>query len=194
VQTDVLLRYGALFFLVLQEVYWAFAEHQSDLAKPKLQAASRRANVERLALTAFVVFMALQLLDIVNLAEFPPNPPIQAAGLVLILVATAILISARRTLGANWSHAVEYQIKPGQELVTTGIYRYVQHPIYAGLSLGIIGIELAAHSLFVWPLIPALAWISYIQARREEALLRRQFGDTYRRYASRTARFIPGLW
>jgi protein-S-isoprenylcysteine O-methyltransferase Ste14 len=130
----------------------------------------------------------------VTWGQFAPNLPVQVSGLAMIVASFIVLVPARRTLGDNWAHAVEYQIKPGQELVTSGIYRYVRHPIYSGLALGIIGVELVAHSYLVFLFIPALALASYLQAQREEELLIKQFGSKYRDYMKHSAMFIPLLW
>lgn len=77
------------------------------------------------------------------------------------------------------------------QMVTDGIYRYIRHPQYTGFLLITIGM------IFEWATIPlllmwpVLAVIYYRLARREEADMEREFGDTYREYKSRTAMFFP---
>jgi len=77
-------------------------------------------------------------------------------------------------------------------LVTTGVYRHLRHPQYAGLVL------VTAGWLVHWPTLPGLlmwpvlAWAYARQARREEAELARRFGAEYRAYARRTPAWF--LW
>jgi protein-S-isoprenylcysteine O-methyltransferase Ste14 len=81
------------------------------------------------------------------------------------------------------------------ELVTTGPYRYVRHPVYASFTAVATGLGLVFRSYLVtgvaavW-LAAAVWWV-----RAEEALLSSPegFGDAYRTYSERTGRFLPRL-
>ena len=79
--------------------------------------------------------------------------------------------------------------------MTTGPYKWIRHPSYAGLLLILAGLGLArgnwlsVAACLVLPL-PALAWRIHV----EEAELSRVLGDVYRGYQTTTARLIPGLW
>lgn len=83
------------------------------------------------------------------------------------------------------------QIHAAKNLVMTGLYHYVRHPQYTGLTLFTLGWLLhwpSVVTLILWPLlVTAYAWL----ARREEAQLLEEFGEDYRQYAERTKRFIP---
>ncbi len=81
------------------------------------------------------------------------------------------------------------------ELVTSGPYRYVRHPVYGSFTAIAAGVSLVFRSYLlvavaaVW--VVATAW----WAPAEEELLASPegFGDAYRRYAERTGRFLPRL-
>jgi protein-S-isoprenylcysteine O-methyltransferase Ste14 len=80
----------------------------------------------------------------------------------------------------------------GRELVTTGPFQWVRHPLYAAfLSLFNPALAVALdHPVYlVWALALHPLWHRLI--RTEEALMVATFGDDYRRYAARTGRFLP---
>lgn len=78
------------------------------------------------------------------------------------------------------------------KLVTTGIYRYIRHPIYTGLMIAGISLTinggLFPHGVFLIALILLLNY----KARFEEGLLQSRFPD-YSAYAAKTGRFLPRL-
>ena len=81
------------------------------------------------------------------------------------------------------------------EIVTTGPYRLVRHPIYLGLSLLALGEAIAFGSTpavlaVLVVVIPSLLW----KARVEEKLLLRVFGERYLRYVKQTKIMIPYLF
>ena len=102
-----------------------------------------------------------------------------------------IAIWARRHLGSNWSGLVTF--KRDHELICTGPYRWVRHPIYTGLLLAVLGTALV---LGEWRGILALLLLIVahtLKARREEALMARHFGSVYEDYRRKTGFLVPGL-
>src|SRR5260221_11591289 len=70
--------------------------------------------------------------------KFPPQTPgVLWAGLTLTALGVGTSIWARLSLGANWSGVVT--LKKEHELVRKGLYRWIRHPIYAGILTGVIG-------------------------------------------------------
>ncbi|MGC0776432.1 MAG: isoprenylcysteine carboxylmethyltransferase family protein, partial [Candidatus Acidiferrum sp.] len=96
---------------------------------------------------------------------------------------------ARRHLGKNWSQAVT--VKEGHELITTGPYALVRHPIYSGLLLGIVGCAVARgewRGLLAVALVFGAVWH---KLRLEEKWMRAQFGEPYEAYSRRVAALVP---
>jgi protein-S-isoprenylcysteine O-methyltransferase Ste14 len=85
-------------------------------------------------------------------------------------------------------------IQPGHELVTTGPYRYVRHPSYLGMMLGLVGWALVFRSSI--GLVVAVFGMPLLVERieSEEALLASHFGAQYADYRRRTWRLVPGLY
>ncbi len=79
------------------------------------------------------------------------------------------------------------------ELVTDGIYRYVRHPQYTGFFLVIFGFLIQWPTLITLVMAPILLWMYLRLARREEAAMIDQFGDTYRKYMTQVNGFIPRI-
>jgi len=117
---------------------------------------------------------------------------IQAAGLALTIVGCGFAIWARLTLGANWSGRPT--VKEGHELIVSGPYALVRHPIYFGLLLALAGSALAVDRgscILGWALVAA----TYaVKIRQEELLMMQTFPDSYLQYTERVRAFIPGIF
>jgi protein-S-isoprenylcysteine O-methyltransferase Ste14 len=110
-----------------------------------------------------------------------------------IVMAAGLLFSvwARRHLGTNWSASVT--IKQDHELVTSGPYRIVRHPIYTGLLIAFAGLAI---SIGEWRGVLALALAGYSfwrKLRLEERWMMERFGAAYQAYSHRTPALIPFL-
>lgn len=80
------------------------------------------------------------------------------------------------------------------QLVTTGIYRYIRHPIYSSLLLLAWGAFLKQPSIVtLWLVVPATAFLT-LTARMEEFENIRFFGEPYRNYMLHSKMFIPFLF
>jgi protein-S-isoprenylcysteine O-methyltransferase Ste14 len=112
-------------------------------------------------------------------------------GASVLLVGLGITVWARRELGRNWSGIVT--LKEGHELVTGGPYRFVRHPIYTGLLLGMLGSALV-RAQWGGLLGVVLATVSFWRKLTfEERFMREQFGAAYDDYSKRVAALVPFL-
>jgi len=107
-----------------------------------------------------------------------------------LVTAGGLLFSiwARRYLGKNWSQAVT--VKEGHELITSGPYALVRHPIYTGLLLAFVG---SAVALGEWRGLLAVALVFgalWRKLRLEDKWMRAQFGETYEAYSRRIATLV----
>jgi protein-S-isoprenylcysteine O-methyltransferase Ste14 len=114
-------------------------------------------------------------------------------GLVLDLIGVGFAIWARWTLGTNWSGVV-MTIQQGHELVQTGPYAIVRHPIYAGLLLAMAGTALTIGTLSCYLGLAAGVVALMIRVSIEENLMREQFDETHEAYRQRTKKLIPFVW
>jgi protein-S-isoprenylcysteine O-methyltransferase Ste14 len=94
-------------------------------------------------------------------------------------------------LGSNVSPTVTTRKK--HQLVTSGPYRWVRHPLYTMGMLSYLSFALLAANWYVALLAVVTFIILVLRLPKEEAGLIERFGDEYRVYMSRTGRFLPRL-
>lgn len=113
-------------------------------------------------------------------------------GAAVTVAGLLFAIWARQHLGSNWSRSVT--IKEGHELITTGPYAVVRHPIYTGILAGFLGTAIAVsqvRGVVSFVLVFLAFWPKF---RLEEEWMRSQFGETYASYARQTAALVPYLF
>jgi protein-S-isoprenylcysteine O-methyltransferase Ste14 len=126
-----------------------------------------------------------------RLRLFPANPWIDVVGIVLTAAGLAFAVWARAYLGGNWSGAVT--VKVDHQLVRTGPYRWVRHPIYSGLILALIGTALERRQLRGVVAV-VLLWIGLTMKRKiEERFMTSTFGAQYDEYTRTTGAIVPRL-
>jgi protein-S-isoprenylcysteine O-methyltransferase Ste14 len=110
-------------------------------------------------------------------------------GVVLNLAGLLLAVWARVYLGRNWSGVVT--IKEDHELITSGPYRVVRHPIYTGLLLAFVGLAVARGEWrsILGVIIAAAAF--WRKLRIEERWMRERFRDKYQTYSQRVCALIP---
>jgi protein-S-isoprenylcysteine O-methyltransferase Ste14 len=112
-------------------------------------------------------------------------------GLVLFAAGLAFAIWARLHIGRNWGSPMSQKDDP--ELVTSGPYRYVRHPIYTGILFASIGTAVALS--WAWLIAVGLAGIYFTySAVVEERNLNRQFPDTYPAYKHSSKMLVPFIF
>jgi protein-S-isoprenylcysteine O-methyltransferase Ste14 len=109
-------------------------------------------------------------------------------GVALCLLGFVLAFSARRHLGRNWGMPMARKEDP--QLVTTGPYAYVRHPIYTGLILAMLGSAIAVNIVWLLLLVVVGAYFFY-SARREETLMLQLFPEQYAAYRARTGMLLP---
>jgi protein-S-isoprenylcysteine O-methyltransferase Ste14 len=110
-------------------------------------------------------------------------------GVLLTAAGVAMAFWARWHLGTNWSGVVT--LKEGHELIRSGPYRTIRHPIYTGILLALLGTAVAVGEVRGL-LALAIAWLSfYIKARREESFLTQEFGPGFAEHRRHTGMFLP---
>ena len=179
--------FPALLLWVVFFVYWAIEGRNSA---PDKRAESKRSTYFH----ALLLNSALVLL-------FWPAPGLKgwflpqglphhvAAGTIIQGAFMVLAIWARRRLGRNWSGAV--RIAEGHELVRTGPYRWLRHPIYTAMLGMFVGTAIASgqyHTL----LGLILLIIAYLRKTRlEEQILQQTFGADFDAYRRRTWALVP---
>jgi len=141
------------------------------------------------------VKVAILVLIIVQVF-LPDVLPILDRALVLRIVGACayalgltVAVLGRIQLGGNWSDIEVGRVAEGHEVVSTGVYRYLRHPIYVGDLLLLIGLELALNSWLVLAAVALVPPVLWRAVKEERALCRAIPG--YAEYARRSKRFVP---
>jgi len=113
-----------------------------------------------------------------------------AAGALLFVCGIALAVWARLHLGRNWGMPMSQRAEP--ELVTSGPYRFVRHPIYSGLLTAMLGTALVDNLLGLIVVAVLIAYFYYCGIV-EERNLAATFPAAYPEYKSRTKMLIPFL-
>ena len=111
------------------------------------------------------------------------------AGFIIGLASLVFLAWTQATLGKYFSP--QLRLQKGHQLVTTGPYARIRHPLYSSLfGIGVAFALVTANWLFV--LLAVLVIVGLIaRVPREEKMMLDEFGDSYRDYMLRTGRFFP---
>lgn len=112
---------------------------------------------------------------------------------ILAIASVWLGLSAVKTLGKQWN--IKAQIIEGHELITTGPYKIVRHPIYSALFGLLIVTGYSITQLWAFIIAIVLYFIGTIfRTRVEEQLLIQHFGDQYEKYKKKVPAIIPFIF
>lgn len=170
-------------------VYW----FGSALTVPRTV---RREPIVQRVSTIVIMIVAVSLLGLLDFRFHvlgqrfvPDTDAVRWVGLAITVVGLALSVWARIHLGKFWSARVG--LKENHELIQSGPYAWVRHPIYSGILTAVIGTVLTAGDSRAL-LALALIWAALLmKAKREERLLSEQFGEAFAAYRQRTGALVP---
>ncbi|HWH60663.1 MAG TPA: isoprenylcysteine carboxylmethyltransferase family protein [Terriglobales bacterium] len=123
-----------------------------------------------------------------NMQLYRVTIPLAFAGTLVVAAGVALAIWARIILGSNWSAAAE--IKDQHELIKSGPYRFMRHPIYEGFVVALAGSAIQRGSLCAALGVAVCFWGLQMKIEVEERLLTHRFGEQYLAY-QRTVSALP---
>jgi protein-S-isoprenylcysteine O-methyltransferase Ste14 len=169
-------------------LYWVISAPGSNL----------REKIWNWTLTLVLLIAAIGLFILIGGGSIPDNLnpvlwhdtlPVGLCADVVVLLGVFVLIWARRTLGSNWSAIVS--TKRDTELVQSGPYAHVRHPIYTGFIGAVFGTAIA-YGRLIGILIFAICTAGlYVKSLREESVLTKKFQENYLAYKAKTKTLIP---
>jgi protein-S-isoprenylcysteine O-methyltransferase Ste14 len=170
-------------------LYWGLAAIGTKATTRRESAASRLVYTVPIALGALALFASHPLAGMLRRRFVPATAAWFWVGWAVTLAGLALAVAARMWLGRNWSGTVT--LKKDHELIRTGPYAYVRHPIYTGLLLALIGTAIAIGQ---WQALVGVALVALALVRKmtvEERFMRDQFGEAYARYRARVRALVP---
>jgi protein-S-isoprenylcysteine O-methyltransferase Ste14 len=137
---------------------------------------------------AIGVFVMARLVRVDGLAMH--NAALAVLGAALFAGGLAVAVWARVNMGRNWGMPMTVKDQP--ELVTSGPYRLIRHPIYSGILAAVLGTGLAVNLDWLILLAVLGAYFLY-SAKVEEQLMTAQFPAVYPAYRNHTKMLVPFL-
>jgi protein-S-isoprenylcysteine O-methyltransferase Ste14 len=170
-------------------LYWVIAALGAKTTRRPESLGSRLSHVVPLLVGVALIVWPRVPWEWLSLPLLPHRLLTYAAGLVLVMLGLAFTVWARLHLGRNWSGTVT--LKEGHELIRSGPYAYVRHPIYTGLLVALLGSAVACGELRAMIGLSVVAGAFIRKLRIEERLMREIFPGQYQRYCAEVPALIP---
>ncbi|MBC3842909.1 isoprenylcysteine carboxylmethyltransferase family protein [Streptacidiphilus sp. 4-A2] len=179
------MRAFELVFLIGWLVFWVGWLAAAVRSKPGQLAWGRSVGIRLVIAVVVVVLLRLRLFRGHGVTG---NPWLEGIGLALFAAGLALAVWARVYIGRNWGTPMSRKADP--ELVTSGPYRWVRHPIYSGITLAMIGTAVGLSPFWLLAVVLLGGYFVY-SATREERYLEQRFPDAYPAYKRSTRMLIP---
>jgi protein-S-isoprenylcysteine O-methyltransferase Ste14 len=167
--------------------YWNSAARNASATRKSESPESRRKHQLLLNLALLLLFVPVPGLT----QHFLP-PGLAPLGLALQAAFFLLAVWARRCLGAHWSGAVT--IKVDHQLIRTGPYRLLRHPIYTAMLGMYAGTAIVSGELHALAGVAIVTCAYWRKIRLEEENLHEAFGAEYDAYRRQTWALLPGLF
>jgi protein-S-isoprenylcysteine O-methyltransferase Ste14 len=172
-------------------VLWVLFALRTKRAQQRLKISQAMTYMLPTAVGAYLCLSRSGVLSRVGLwrPSIPPLPWLMWLGAALTLAGLLFAVWARLYLGKNWSGMVT--VKHDHELIRSGPYRFVRHPIYSGILLALVGTVICRRN--VWGFLGvAIVWLGlWMKSRREERFMVETFGPQYHDYRRTTGGIVP---
>jgi protein-S-isoprenylcysteine O-methyltransferase Ste14 len=124
-----------------------------------------------------------------SFADYAVPPVMGWTGAFICLPAIWLFLRSHKDLGRQWSPKLE--LREEHELITTGVYEYIRHPMYTSAFLAGLAQLLLIGNWLVGPsYLVGFGILYFSRIQREEDFMAEQFGAEYRAYENRTSRLI----
>jgi protein-S-isoprenylcysteine O-methyltransferase Ste14 len=171
--------------------YWVITALRVKRTKALENAAHRLMTIAAVMLCFGLLFTERPWAGLLRRRFVPEAAWIEWTGVVLTCVGVAIAIWARYCLGQNWSARVA--LKEGHELIRSGPYASMRHPIYTGMLLMVAGTALVVGELRGILAVVLILAAHSLKALREERLMAAEFGEAYARYRRSSGFLFPRI-
>lgn len=170
--------------------YWLYAAiRKRKAAKRRESVIGRMGQLLPMAAAYILMFRYASHRGWLGMRFIPRAMEIEVLGAVLTAAGLGMAIWARSCLGANWSAQVS--IRADHELIRTGPYRWIRHPIYTGMLIGLAGTALILGENRGILSFAIAAASFYFKARKEESFLALEFGSRFQEHTRHTGMFLP---
>ena len=170
-------------------VYWVLSALRNKATRRRESPGSRLAHLVPLAIGGALIAWPNPAWSALAWRLWPQSPAAYRIGVSLVIAGLAFAIWARVHLGSNWSGTVT--IKQGHELIRSGPYAWVRHPIYTGLITALLGTTIASGTVHAAIGLAIIVESLLRKSRTEEEFMRATFPDEYQRYSAQVPALVP---
>jgi protein-S-isoprenylcysteine O-methyltransferase Ste14 len=174
---------------IVLALYWIFSSFRVKKMRRREPVFRRFAYLTVIALAALLLFP--RQIDGLSL-RFSHSLELRWIGAVITAAGAVLAIWARRHIGTNWSGMVA--LREGHQLVRSGPYARIRHPIYSGLLLALLGTALTAETYGALAVLAIVSAGISFKAKREEKLLAGEFGAEFEEHRRHTGFLFPRLF
>ena len=170
-------------------IYWAVAAIKTRTTREKESLVSRYSILAIEVVGYVLIFSDSAGIGLLGTRFLPRSIPGEVLGVVCTWAGIGLAIWARYHLAENWSARIT--IKEDHQLIRTGPYSRLRHPIYSGIILAAAG---SAIVIDEWRCVLGMCLVlaGYcVKGRREERMLGQQFGEAFREHQKHTGFLIP---
>jgi protein-S-isoprenylcysteine O-methyltransferase Ste14 len=164
--------------------------------EPQHHPTPKAERIDYIPLMATFIAISVWLVSILNFIFFRNGgeylTSTSVLGIVLLIFGLGIYVGGLLTLGEYYSSKVRFL--PNHKLLTTGIYKYIRHPLYLGQIFFTISIPLILGSLYGFLIALLLIPLFLYRIGIEERAMAYKFGKDYVMYIQGTKKFIPYIY
>jgi protein-S-isoprenylcysteine O-methyltransferase Ste14 len=170
-------------------LYWAWAALNAKTTQRRESLTSRLSHILPLLVGAWLIFAPRLRWGWLSTPLLPATPARYLLALVLVAFGFGFSVWARVHLGRNWSAAVT--LKHAHELIRSGPYARVRHPIYTGLLVAFLGSAIACGEARALLGVAIILFAFVRKLRIEETLMCATFPAEYARYRAEIPALLP---
>ena len=159
---------------------------------------NKKATLEKILLgLVFLGMMILPLIyifsDLFSFADYTLPVSLHVLGFLLIVPNLWLFYKSHKDLGMNWS--VSLEIRAGHNIVDTGVYKYVRHPMYTAIWIGCVAQALLLNNYIAGLSgLVCFGLLYFFRFKKEEHMMLQEFGQDYEEYMKKTKRIIPFIY
>ena len=170
-------------------LYWLLAALRNKSTQRREPLASRLGHLLPLAAGAALIAWPPAGGNVLAWRLWPAAPAAAWIGVALVTAGLAFAVWARVNLAGNWSGMVT--VKKGHELIRSGPYAWVRHPIYTGLLAALLGSAIDSGTVHAALGLAMIAVAFVHKSRIEEGFMRATFPGEYARYSAEVPALVP---
>jgi len=174
---------------VLFSIYWSIAAKDSAPTRSSESTGSRQLHLILVNIALLVLVFPVPGL---TRRFLPASEFFVVAGLIVQAAFIYLAVWARHNLGSNWSG--EVRIAREHQLVRSGPYRFIRHPIYTGVLGMYCGTALVSGQIHALVALAMVALAYWRKIRMEEKALSETFGAEFESYRRNTWALVPLLY